>query len=62
MILDQIKLSGLAEYEIQKAEFKIVGLESTINLQWAELKGKSAYDVNGVGFNIIDIYGTGKIE
>ncbi|XP_033231993.1 uncharacterized protein LOC117182976 [Belonocnema kinseyi] len=60
--LDKLIVSALSDYQVQKAEFAMVGLKLTLGMQWSDLKGKGAYGVKGVALNFINIYGSGNFK
>ena len=63
MHINNTIVSGLSNYNINKADFKIVGSKLGVSLEWPEIKGNlKAYNLFGKLINFVNIYGSGDAE
>ncbi|XP_011504185.1 PREDICTED: uncharacterized protein LOC105367242 [Ceratosolen solmsi marchali] len=52
---------GLSTYIVRNADFKIAKWNITVDFLWPNVKGKTAYDVQGHALDKILVYGSGDL-
>lgn len=63
LTLNGLELTGLSNFEIEKAVMSLVGLKTNITLQWPYLKGTvDFYKLKGVLVNFLSVYGEGPMK
>ncbi|CAL7941037.1 unnamed protein product [Xylocopa violacea] len=59
--LDDVRESGLANYQVLKGDFALAGLKVNVSLLWDQINILTKYDVKGVLGSNIEFYGTGTL-
>lgn len=60
-LLTNVKVDGLSAYDVNKGDFKLIGLKLIMNVSWPLIIASTNYAMKGKADNF-EIYGKGEMK
>ena len=60
--LDNLRVAGLSDYQVNQGDFAIVGLQAKVALLFKQINIMTQYNVSGTLLDEISYYGRGKLS